>query len=82
MLEGGCEGGGYLCACMRVFHRCSSSQSAGESSIANLDRLYHSSDGETHTAELRLNMQRVSEGGREGGRERGREGEREGGIEG
>lgn len=34
-------------------------QHAGEASIANLDRLYHTSDGETHTAELRLRMQKV-----------------------
>ena len=36
-----------------------SSQNAGEESIANLDKLYHRSDGEAHTAELRLNMQKV-----------------------
>ena len=34
-------------------------QNAGENSIANLDHLYHTSNGETHTAELRLRMQRV-----------------------
>lgn len=34
-------------------------QNAGENSIANLDHLYHTSNGETHTAELRLRMQRA-----------------------
>ena len=34
-------------------------QNAGEQSLANLDRLYHHSKGDTHTADWRLNMQRV-----------------------
>ena len=34
-------------------------QSAGEQSLANLDRLYHHSEGDTHTADWRLKMQRV-----------------------
>jgi len=34
-------------------------ENAGEESIKNLDNLYHKSDGEAHTAELRLAMQKV-----------------------
>ncbi len=34
-------------------------QRAGEESLANLDNLYHKSQGDTPTAEWRLNMQRV-----------------------
>ena len=47
-----------MCVCVCVMNVCVI-QTAGEASIANLDRLYHTSDGETHTAELRLKMQKV-----------------------
>ena len=38
---------------------CCSNQTAGEQSIANLDWLNHRTEGDTHTADWRLKLQKV-----------------------